>query len=81
MIADELQERLGKEKEASIPVVDDIAAAFDRLFKTFYVFDVHYPPCLHALFSFFATVIYQCSGDALTPQLRAFNVILTSTRV
>ncbi|XP_071495651.1 uncharacterized protein [Diadema antillarum] len=64
-----------------VPAGENVVAAFDRLFKAFYVFDVHYPPCLHSFFSFLASVVYQCSDDVLTPQQRAFHVLLTSTQV
>ncbi|XP_072176026.1 uncharacterized protein [Diadema setosum] len=64
-----------------VPAGGNVVAAFDRLFKAFYVFDVHYPPCLHSFFSFLASVVYECSNDILTPQQRAFHILLTSTQV
>ncbi len=47
----------------SIPVGNDSLAAFDKLYKAFYVFNIDYPPCLDTFYNFFDGIVYECSSQ------------------
>ena len=59
----------------AVPAGTSVVTAFDLLFKCFYVFNVDYPIHLRAFYTFFATVVYGASKE-ITPQVRAFNIML-----
>lgn len=63
----------------NIPVGQSILVAFDRLFKFHYVLNLHFALPLINFFNFFEGLIYKVvEQDKISPQVRSFNVSLTS---
>ena len=61
---------------SAIPVGNNFLKAFDLLFKSFFVFNLHYPPDLTPTFSFFESLVYKMS--TATSSLPSVQVLAVS---
>ncbi len=61
----------------AVPAGDTILEAFDRLFKTFYLHNVHYPIQVESFYNFVATVLFELPGVVPRPQVRALIASIT----
>ena len=62
MHGDDAKEHFLIVDSTSIPVGSDSLDAFDKLFKSFYIFNVDFPACyLESFYNFFDGIIYEIS--------------------
>ena len=56
-----------------VPGGSSVVEAFDKLFKSFFVFGLDYPPVLKNLYEYFAAFVYEvCQASTVKPMVRTF---------